>query len=326
VSDVGHGSAARCDTGAVIVTHDNAATIAACLVSLRDQVAEVVVVDSASTDGTADIAEAAGVRVVRTPNRGFGAGCNAGARLLRTEALLLLNPDAVLGAGAVGEMLEARRALEATGRAAAVGPLFDGEDFSRKESYLVWRTSIGLAVRKILPARRARELVAGGRRLLAVPRLSGACMLMRLDVFHRLGGFDEDFFLYFEDVDLSLRARRHGVLLAVAPDAGVRHCSGSSASRLPGIDVIRCRSALRLARKHHGRVGRAVVALDLVVTAILGAALEAVRGRPAAARRRLSRLRALRPEPGPDRRSPTRRRARRAARWRTSRARRRPRT
>ncbi len=281
--------------GVVVVTHDSRATILACLAALREQAGEVVVVDTASGDGTAKVVEDAGIPVLRGPNRGFGAACNAGAASLDTEFLLFQNPDTVIAPGSVRALVEAHRARPPGGRRAALGPLFEGEDLARKESYLLWSTSLGLAVRRrLLPRREPPALAVGSRSVLLVPRLSGASLLVRREDFRDVGGFDEDFFLYFEDADLSLRLRARGVLLAVVPEARVRHDAGSSTAGRADIDVVRCRSALLLARKHRGRAGRAVVAVDLVVMSVLGAALELARGRRPAAARRLGRLRALR--------------------------------
>jgi GT2 family glycosyltransferase len=85
--------------GVVVVTHDSRATILPCLAALREQVRQVVVVDTASGDGTAELVEDAGIPVLRGPNRGFGAACNAGAAALGTEFLLFQNPDAVIAPG-----------------------------------------------------------------------------------------------------------------------------------------------------------------------------------------------------------------------------------
>ncbi len=244
--------------------------------------AEVVVVDNASGDGVAEELERRipGARLIReSVNRGYGAGCNRGARGSSRPFLLFLNSDARVLPGAV-EALE--RALEEDPAAAAAGPrLLDAEARPQTSIRLLptpWRIfceSSGLA------------FLAGGRepfgghtatrqdhRLAGpVEALMGAALLVRRADFEAAGGFDESFFLYAEETDLMRRFRDAGRRVLFVPDAEVVHAGGrSGGDRLFGQLHA---SLVRYVRKHHGgaRAGVAAIVLDAGAAGRYAAAL-----------------------------------------------------
>jgi hypothetical protein len=235
--------------------------------------AEIVVVDNASEDAVAEELErrVPGARLIRERvNRGYGAGCNRGARGSSRPFLLFLNSDARVLPGAV-EALE--RALEADPSAAAAGPrLLDAEARPQPSIRLLptpWRIfceSSGIA------------FLAGGREPfgghtatrqdhrpghpVAVEALMGAALLVRREDFEAAGGFDESFFLYAEETDLMRRFRDAGRRILFVPDAEVVHAGGrSGGDRLFGQLHA---SLVRYVRKHHGtaEAGLAAVLLD----------------------------------------------------------------
>ncbi len=245
--------------------------------------AEIVVVDNASGDGVAEELERRipGARLIgESVNRGYGAGCNRGARGSSRPFLLFLNSDARVLAGAV-EALE--RALEDDPAAAAAGPrLLDSEARLQASIRLLptpWRIfceSSGLA------------FLAGGRepfgghtatrqdhRLgpVAVEALMGAALLVRRTDFEAAGGFDESFFLYAEETDLMRRLRDAGRRILFVPDAEVVHAGGrSGGDRLFGQLHA---SLVRYVRKHHGvaQSGLAAIVLDAGAAGRYAAAL-----------------------------------------------------
>jgi N-acetylglucosaminyl-diphospho-decaprenol L-rhamnosyltransferase len=216
---------------AVVVTHQSASCIGKCVASLREQLpsAEVVVVDNASNDASAELARAAGARVVELPhNVGFGRGCNAGVAAASGEHILFVNPDVTLVSVVHGE-LEAVLAQRPLGLAA--GKLIDangalrGERRLRERSILLdfLRHTVGmLRPRGLrLPVKLSRESPDGWA--------SAALLLAARDEFQRVGGFDPRFFLYYEDRDLCARYRSAGLpLRATDAVAGVHLGGGSS--------------------------------------------------------------------------------------------------
>lgn len=179
---------------------------------------ELIVVDNDSGDGTADAVAslAPAARVVRTGrNLGFAAGCNAGAEVASCDLLVILNPDAAPLPG-FGEAIR-RPWVEGRGWAAWQALVAD-QGATRINSAgnpvhftgIVWAGNHG---RPLEAAPAASE----------VPCLSGACLAIPLETWRRLGGFPERFFLYHEDVDLSLRLRLAGGTLGIEPTAVVDH-------------------------------------------------------------------------------------------------------
>lgn len=220
------------EVSVVVVTFESQATIAACLASLPPDL-ETVVVDNGSLDETVAIVRERfpHVAVIEGDvNRGFGAGCNLGVARTSGERVLLLNPDAAVTPGAIAAL---QAALAADRRLGAVGPLIRNPDGTPE---LSWGADPDL----VSEWRRAREQHGRSPRpappqaLSRVDWVSGACMLIRREAWAAVGGFDEDFFLYFEDCDLCLRLRRAGWGVAIAPDAEVNHVRGASAGRVEG--------------------------------------------------------------------------------------------
>jgi hypothetical protein len=147
-------------------------------------------------------------------NLGFAAGANAGAREAGGEVLVLLNPDALVEPG----WADAIRAPAHGEWSAWMGLVLldDGQRINTSGSRLHF-TGIAWAGQMGQP-RTAAPVSAS-----EVAALSGACLALPLITWRELDGFAPDFFMYCEDVDLSLRLRLHGARLAVIPGAGVRH-------------------------------------------------------------------------------------------------------
>ncbi len=181
---------------------------------------ELIVVDNDSTDGTAEAvresASRARVVIVDTGrNLGFAAGCNAGAAEATGDLLVILNPDAAPLPG-FGEAIR-RPWLQGRGWAAwqalvaaAGGTEINSAGNPVHFTGIVWAGGHG---RPIAEAPPAGEVTA----------LSGACLAIPLRTWREVGGFPERFFLYHEDVDLSLRLRLRGGALGIEPAAVVDH-------------------------------------------------------------------------------------------------------
>lgn len=179
---------------------------------------ELIVVDNDSADGTPEAVEALAprARVLRTGrNLGFAAGCNAGGAAASGDLLVILNPDAAPLPGFGGAIrrpwVEGRgwaawQALVADSGATAINSAGNPIHFTG----IVWAGGHGQPIAAAPPAGE-------------VPVLSGACLAIPLATWREVGGFPERFFLYHEDVDLSLRLRLRGGTLGIEPAAVVDH-------------------------------------------------------------------------------------------------------
>jgi GT2 family glycosyltransferase len=206
----------------VIVTHDAGEELANTLGALADELRdgdELIVVDNASSDGTPGLIRerAPEARLIETgANLGFGGACNLGAEAASGDLLLLLNPDAVLVGGfrdAIERPLRDRR-----GWAAWMGLVTaDGGELVNTAGGVVHFTGIAWA------GDAGRPQSAAPSEPREVGFVSGACLAIPLAKWRELGGLPEPFFLYHEDVDLSLRLRLRGERIGVEPAAVVDH-------------------------------------------------------------------------------------------------------
>ena len=196
-------------------------------------------------------------------NIGFAAAVNRLVRVTTSPYLLLLNPDAVVE-GPVVDVLAAW--LDTHPDVGLVGPRVVNEDGSVQASarrfpgvstavagrstWLSERFPNNWLTRRNLVGREATEAVG-------VDWLAGSCLMLRRELFDQLGGFDEAFFLYWEDVDFARRARTLGYGCTYLPTVTVRHTGGRSAAMVPRA-AIRAfhRSAYHFYAKHCGPIGR----------------------------------------------------------------------
>jgi N-acetylglucosaminyl-diphospho-decaprenol L-rhamnosyltransferase len=225
----------------VTVTYNSSGVLESFLESLAaatDRELDVVVVDNASADveATRSLAEAYGARVLALPeNLGYGTGMNRGvAHGPRADFYVLANPDLTFGTGAIDELL---RAAEAEPRSGSLGPAIfnvDGSLYPSARPLPALGTGIGHALfSRTWPSnpwtRSYRMTLADGRSR-AVGWLSGACLFVRADVFHAVGGFDERYFMYFEDVDFGRRVGLAGYRNVYVPAARATHHGAHSTS------------------------------------------------------------------------------------------------
>ncbi|WP_332682275.1 glycosyltransferase family 2 protein [Bosea sp. (in: a-proteobacteria)] len=207
------------DITAIVVAYDSAEVLPACLAALAGEGVRVLVVDNASGDDSAAVADRCGARVLRNAsNQGYGRANNRGARAAETAFILIVNPDLELGQGAVAALLSA---AEAYPDAAAFAPRLmepSGRVFLQPRS-LLSPPHLNRAREVVLPEGDA-----------CLPFLSGACLLLRREVFLALGGFDPGIFLFYEDDDLCRRLREAGHALVHVDGAEARHARGRSSA------------------------------------------------------------------------------------------------
>jgi GT2 family glycosyltransferase len=198
--------------------------IAACLDSLLSQTCpanEIIVVDNASSDSTADLVAARypAVNLLRqTRNLGFAGGVNAGIRATGSDIVIMFNQDAVAEPDWLAAMVAGMAAAPDIG---IVGCkiYYDGAD------NLLWHTGTLIVPPRMQPILRGdRETDQGQYDATAdMEAVVGAALAVRRSVLDMIGWLDEDFFLYLEDTDLCLRARRAGYRVVYVPTAVARH-------------------------------------------------------------------------------------------------------
>ena len=255
------------DFAIVTVTHDSEADLRRLLDSIDRlpgaDAPQVVVVDSASSDGSAALAAERGAQVVALErNAGFGAGCNAGVAVVDAEVTALVNPDVELLDTGLAEL--ARRAR---GARALLAPRLLNADGSLQDSAHPRPGRAddlvpALIPRPLLPPPlRRRYEPWRSERTTRVGWVIGACVVARTDLLRALGPFDPHAFLFYEDMELCLAAARAGAPTVLHPDIAVRHLGGTSTRRrlAPAEDL-----ALRAARRREvlAREGRLRLAMD----------------------------------------------------------------
>lgn len=208
-----------------IVTYNSADVVDTCFQHVRAQDFqdfEVIVVDNASLAGPPSLPEDARFRLIRlSENTGFAAANNLAARAARAPWLVTLNPDAFPQPDWLGRLLDAVRARPEAGMAgslqlrAGAPDTLDGAGDCYSPLGYAWRGLYGRAAR-LAPA--TGEAFAP----------CAAAAIYRLDIFRALGGFDEDFFCYYEDVDLAFRFRLAGWRCVQSAEARVAHVGAGS--------------------------------------------------------------------------------------------------
>ena len=266
---------------AVIVSFNTREHLLRCVASLQAHVSlpiEVVVVDNGSDDGSAAAVRAAhpAARVVENgANLGFAAACNRGLREARAPYGLLLNSDAEVCSGTVEALA---RVLDERPEVGIVSPRTVGPDGGPQLSFgpdltplAEWRQRrlvIGLRQGQ---AAAVREVTALSAREQEPAWVSAACLLARKAALDAVGGLDERFFLYEEDVDLCLRVRRAGWRILYMPAAVVMHHLGKSMDMAPARARLEYdRSHLRFYAKHRGPGAMALLRAYLAGSAAAG--------------------------------------------------------
>lgn len=264
----------------MVVNYNAKLDLLECLRSLRAEgIEEIVVVDNASIDGSESAVRDADPRVdyhQSGSNLGYGTGCNHGTSLTDPSRpyLLCSNPDVRLEPGSLKSMVEA---LDGRTELGIVGPRIENPDGTLYPSVrtfpnvadAVGHAVFGMVWPKNPFTRRYRMLSWDHATAADVDWVSGSCFLVRRSAWEEVGGFDEAYFMYAEDVDLCWRLHRAGWSVAYEPGATVVHAQGVSTDRHPYRMIVEHHRALfRFASRSSRGWERAllpVMALGLVL-------------------------------------------------------------
>ncbi|HOP99115.1 MAG TPA: glycosyltransferase family 2 protein [Verrucomicrobiota bacterium] len=279
------------DLSIVIINWNGADYVRGCLRSILATPPrcsyEVIVADAASFDGCGEMVarEYPQVRFLQLQdNVGFARANNAAVRLARGKLLLFLNPDTEVlsdaidqlvavvvnhqNAGVVGaRLLNSDRSVQVTcikSFPSILGELLGSEFLqSRLPRWKLW----GMAALSLVDAKPA-----------PVEVISGACMLMRREIFEKIGGFNSDYFMYSEDVELCYSASRMGLQNLYVPGAQVVHHGGKSSEQTPGDFSVRTmrESRWRYFRKHRGLPYALAYRAAMFISALVRASIASV--------------------------------------------------
>ena len=270
----------------VVVNWNAGARLGECLHSIEvDGLAgrEVIVVDNGSSDGSTaeSTATRPWVRVLRSDhNRGFAAGANQGAAAAQGKVLVFLNPDARLSRGALAALATV---LDADTSVAVVGGALVDDAGAPQASW----AHHGPLAHALLDTRPVRAVVHRASQPHPVDWVYGTFMALRRTAFEALGGFDEHYFMYGEDMDLCHRVHRRGQRVMHVPAATAAHGPNVSARQRYGAgrDAAVLRGELRFYRRRLGRpaanlfrglaAGKAGVRLALALVTARGASARA---------------------------------------------------
>lgn len=231
----------------IIINYNTCQELQACLGSIRPEAAsQVVVVDNDSSDGSVEMVKSTypWVRLhANKTNLGYGAAANQAIAGCTAQYVVLLNSDTRLQPGALEAL---GRYLDEHPQASILGPRLVNADGTLQASCYSFPTPLDTFLENstvaVFLGRLIRRYIPGIRRLYwrtwphdsarIVPWVKGAVLAMRRDAFKAVGGFDESFFMYFEDADLCYRMKKAGWEIHFAPVTTIIHVGGASTDRV----------------------------------------------------------------------------------------------
>lgn len=251
---------------------------------------EVTVLDNASGDDTVTILRAMDDKrllvIQSETNAGFGTAANRGFATIRSDSVVFLNSDAQLSTTAKNRMLAE---LYRSGGGAIIGPRLVSPGGSIQPSAGLlprpydlalravglhtvgrWMAEVPVLGRHVRRMRLVREYgsAPSANATIQTDMVSGACFAIGREAFEALGGFDERFFMYFEDADLCRRAAAAGLPIRYVPDAVVTHIGGASSSDDYHFGPFHARAMRQYLGKWYGPTGSSLAMLLLWLRAV----------------------------------------------------------
>jgi GT2 family glycosyltransferase len=239
---------------AAVVNHNTARDLERCLQSLGAAgAAPVVVVDVASTDGSADMVRRRFPDVtllVSRENRGYGTAANRAIAACQTPYVLLLNSDTIVPPAALETLSDH---LDAHPRAAVVGPRLQNPDGTlQRSAHAFPRPATLRPLVRHIPGVSERSLLTWAHdHVRIVPWVKGAALAIRRNAFNAVGGFDARFFMYFEETDLCFRLRTAGWETHYTPGVTIVHAGGASTEQHRADMMVQFYASMRQFYRHH---------------------------------------------------------------------------
>jgi N-acetylglucosaminyl-diphospho-decaprenol L-rhamnosyltransferase len=278
---------------AIVVTYNSADSIEACLAPLVESGAHVTVVDNASSDGTSALVHKVfpgATLIANDENRGFPAAVNQGLAHATGDVVLLVNPDCVVPPATVHALAEFLDAERDVGLVAPRLREESGEIQVSAHPLGSFRSLLANRARRVLPRRLAPRFAADYDVCLTateptdVGMTIAACVAVRTSLLREVGGLDEGYFMYLEDMELCLQIRKAGYRVVYLPTVEARHVGGASSGDRAHVWPIHSRSLLRFHARHQPRTFQ-LVRLTLFARALLGMGLGLGQDAVAAARK-----------------------------------------
>lgn len=257
-----------------IVNYNTREELRACLDSIRgEQPAQVIVADNASTDGSASMVRATFPAVLlleNNTNPGFCAAANQAIHAGKSDYVLLLNSDTRLRPGVLDGLAAY---LDQHSHVAIAGPRLDNPDGTLQSSTFPFPIPLDIfldashlsGLARLFPTIRERYLRTWSHaRVRSVPWVSGAALAIRREAFDQVGGFDESYFMYYEEVDLCFRLIEHGWQIHFVPDYRIVHRGGASTQQRWAEMTIQLYRSLALFYRQHYSASRLVMLMLLV--------------------------------------------------------------
>lgn len=258
------------DVSIIIVNWNTRDILQDCLRSVYEQTKdvrfEVIVIDNASTDGSATMAKEEfpqAILIENLQNRGFAAANNQGMAIAGGRYILLLNPDTIVLDGAIQKSV---LFADQNPSAAVVGVCIERPDGTLCRDCFRYASLLNLIIstfgmHRLFPRSRfwGRERYSWWdyRSIRLVEVVAGCYMLTRRQAIDIVGNMDESYFMYGEEMDWCWRFQRAGWKILYYPDARIIHYGGMSAAQNPvGMSIELQKSFLRFIEKRQGRAGR----------------------------------------------------------------------
>ena len=220
---------------------------------------QIIIIDNNSSDGTYEFAQVLAQQyknikvILSKENIGLAAANNLAIPHLKSEYTLILNPDTILETNTLSVLVNALKVEENVG---AVGPLNLYEDGSRHTSFHTSWTLMHLIAWRLIPYSFIRGVYDKYSRYKEkyVLFVSGSCLLLKKEIFLKVGGYDPKFFLTVEDAcDLCLRIRKIGYRTKFIPIARMVHLCGKSGSQVPYLALVEgYKGDIYFFKKHYG--------------------------------------------------------------------------
>jgi len=226
----------------IIVSYKSLDSLKICIESIKEQkgiASEIVVVDNDSRDGTDDYLNKLDLkRILLDKNRGFGAAVNLAAKKAEYKYLFILNPDTIVPQDSLKKLFQFAESGSEYGLLAPALEYPDGKpqlsarSLPRRRDFFLGRGS-PLYKLGVTGEKEAGYIAPDDRKPIKIPAVSATAIMVKTALFNDIGGFDERFFMYLEDIDLCRRIRERGMPVILVPEVKIKHSWRESSSKRP---------------------------------------------------------------------------------------------